>query len=204
MLDQAGLQPSAYPRDPFAFNQYTLKRHQLKLVGSRYSIFGPNDNLVFIADQKGFKLKEEIRVYADEQLTQPVFGIFARQIMDISAAYDVVDLATNQKIGVYKRQGLKSMIQDSWIMMDANDREVGTVVEDSLAMALLRRFLTNLIPQNYDCLVQGQKMVDFRQNFNPFAYHLKIEFLAPPQNFDRRMGLAAAILLGAIEGRQRG
>jgi hypothetical protein len=201
-MDSA-LQPATYPRDGLSYNEYTLKRHQLKMVGARFSIFGPGENLLFIADQKGFKLREEIRVFSDEGLTQPLFGIFARQILDFSAAYDVVDLLNNQKIGVYKRQGMKSMLQDEWVMMDAFDREVGIVKEDSLALALVRRFLTNLVPQNYDCLVQGQKMVDFRQNFNPFAYHLKVEFLAPPQHFDRRMGLAAAVLLGAIEGRQK-
>jgi hypothetical protein len=198
------LQPAAYPRDGLSFNQYTLKRHLMKMAGARFSIFGPGEQLVLIADQKGFKLKEEIRVYSDETLRQPVFGIFARQIIDISAAYDVIDLQSNQKIAVLKRKGLKSMIQDEWILMDANDREVGTIIEDSLALALVRRFLTNLVPQNYDCLIQGQKIVDYRQNFNPFTYHLQVDFLTPPNHFDRRIGLAAAILLASIEGRQKG
>ncbi len=202
-MSDSSLQPAAYPRDGLSQNHYVLKRHQLKLVGSRYSIFGPSGNLLMIADRKGFKLKEEIRVYSDEQLTQPLFGIFARQVMDFSAAYDVVDLLTNQKIGVYNRKGFQSMFRDEWLIMDSSEREIGSVVEDSMALAILRRFLTNLIPQNYDGLMQGQKVIDYRQNFNPFAYHLQIDFLVPPQQFDRRMGLAGAILLAAIEGRQR-
>ncbi|HSI72360.1 MAG TPA: hypothetical protein VK934_04225 [Fimbriimonas sp.] len=198
------LPPAVYPRDGLSFNQYTIKRHLMKMVGARFSIYGPGESLVLVADQKGFKLREEIRVFSDEALTRPVFGIFARQIIDFSAAYDVVDLVTNQKIAVYKRKGLRSIIQDEWILMDAYDKEVGTVIEDSLALALVRRFLTNLVPQNYDCLIQGQKIVDFRQNFNPFTYHLMVDFLTPPQQFDRRIGLAAAILLASIEGRQQG
>jgi hypothetical protein len=78
------------------------------------------------------------------------------------------------------------------------------LIEDSLALALIRRLLTNLVPQNYDLLVGETRKVDLKQNFNPFSYHLGIEFFSPPQDFDRRMGLAGAVLLAAIEGRQAG
>jgi len=196
---------SNYPRGPIlAENNYILKRHLIKLVGGRFSIYSASGALALLADQKGFKLKEEIRVYSDEQMTQPYFGIFARQIMDFSAAYDVVDLTNNTKIGALKRKGWHSMVRDEWIIMDPYDREIGTVVEDSMLMALLRRFLSNLIPQNYDAIVGQAKVVDFRQTFNPFAYNLHIDFLATPESFDRRLGFAAAVLLAAIEGRQKG
>lgn len=175
----------------------------MKLIGGRYSIYTADGRLAMIADQKGFKLKEEIRVYGDEGMTQPLFGIFARQIIDFSAAYDVVDLNTNQKIGALRRKGWHSMVRDEWIFLDTSDMEIGTMIEDSMALALLRRFLTNLIPQNYDALVNGQRVVDFKQSFNPFAYNLNIDFLVPMQNFDRRLGMAGAILLAAIEGRQK-
>jgi len=199
---------SAYNRDPLSHNQYVLKRQLLKLVGARFNIYDPSGRLAYLADQKGFKLKEEIRVYGDEAMSRPIFGIFARQVLDVSAAYDVVDLATNQKIGVLKRKGMQSLLRDEWTLMDPWDREFGTVVEDSMALAVVRRVLNmvvgNLVPQNYDAIVGGQKAADYRQNFNPFSYHLNIEFLMAPQAFDRRLGLAAAILLAAIEGKQRG
>jgi hypothetical protein len=68
---------------------------------------------------------------------------------------------------------------------------------------LVRRFLLNLIPQNYDLLVDGRRVADFRQNFNPFSYHLNIDFSEDTQGrVDRRLGIAAAVLIAAIEGRQ--
>jgi len=101
-------------------------------------------------------------------------------------------------------KGWKSIVRDEWLVFDAHEREIGTIHEDNMALALVRRFLTNLVPQNYDAVVNGQTVADFRQNFNPFSYNLNILFPLPDQAFDRRMGVAAGVLLASIEGRQRG
>ena len=45
------------------------------------------------SEQKMFRLREDIRVYSDESKSQEVLSIKARQILDFSAAYDVVDTA---------------------------------------------------------------------------------------------------------------
>jgi hypothetical protein len=200
-LSETSLQvPSVFNHD-----HYVIKRQLLKLIGASFNIYDPSGVQVLQANQKGFKLKEDIRLLGGPGLQQEVLGIFARQIIDFSAAYDVVDLATNQKIGALRRKGLSStFIRDEWTLLDPWDKEIGIVQEDSIALGLVRRFVTNLVPQNYDAIVNGQKVVDFKQNFNPFSYHLNVEFLVPSATIDRRIGLAAAILLAAIEGKQRG
>ncbi|MFM9874436.1 MAG: hypothetical protein ACKVQS_13355 [Fimbriimonadaceae bacterium] len=190
--------------DPFSGNHFVLKRQLLKLIGASFNIYDVHGVQILQANQKGFKLKEDIRLMGGPGLQTELIGIFARKVMDFSASYDVMDLQTNQRIGVFRRKGWHSLARDEWIVMDANEVAIGTLIEDTLAMALLRRLLTNLIPQNYDLLVGEVRKVDLKQNFNPFSYHLGIEFFTPPQDFDRRMGLAGAVLLAAIEGRQAG
>jgi hypothetical protein len=186
--------------------QFELKRQFFKLVGSNFRIYDASGNLVLFSHQKGFKLKEDIRIYADEAGTREVLSIRARQIFDFKAAYDVIDSATGQKIGALKRKGWSSMIRDEWIVMDPNDMEIGKVIEDSQLMALVRRFASNLVPQNYDLLLNdGTRVADFRQHFNPFLYWLTIDFTMDPQHrLDPRLKFAAAVLLAAIEGRQEG
>jgi uncharacterized protein YxjI len=183
---------------------YYLKRQIFKLVGSNFFIYESSGSLVFFVHQKGFKLKEDITVFADEQKTTPLLYIRARQIMDMSAAYDVIDATTNERVGVLKRKGWHSIARDEWMVCDANEVQFGQLIEDTLLMALLRRLLTNLIPQNYDLLVNEQRMIDIRQNFNPFSYHLNVDCTSDPQKtVDRRLVIAGAVLLAAIEGRQR-
>lgn len=184
------------------YDQYLLKRQVFALTG-KFRFFAPNGQLVLFSEQKMFKLREDIRVYADENKTQEVLMIKARQIIDFSAAFDVVDSATGQKIGALRRKGLASILRDEWEFLDVNDRVIGSLFEDSMGLALLRRFLTNLVPQNYDATVGTNRIADYKQNFNPFTYELNIDFrMDTTQQLDRRLGIAAGILLAAIEGRQ--
>ena len=134
----------------FQFPTYLLKRQALALTG-KFRIYDPAGRLVLFSEQKMFKLREDIRVFSDESKTQEVLSIKARQILDFSAAYDVVDSAYNQKVGALRRRGLQSILRDEWEVLDANDNVVGKLFEDSMGLALLRRFLLgSWLPQNYD------------------------------------------------------
>lgn len=187
----------------FVFNQYLLRRKVLVLAGAQFHIFDPAGNLAFFSRMKAFKLREDIRLYRDESMNDELLFIQARQIIDFSAAYDVFDSKSREKIGVFKRKGMKSILRDEWIIMDGQDREIGVIREDSMVKALLRRFLTNLIPQTYHAEMQKTVVCVYKQNFNPFVLKLNIDFSADTRSlFDHRLGLAGAILLGAIEGRQ--
>jgi len=186
----------------FQFNQYLLKRQVFALAG-KFRFFDPSGKLVLYSEQKMFKIREDIRVYSDESKTQEVLMIKARQIIDFSAAYDVVDSATGQKVGALRRKGLASILRDEWEILDVGDNVIGKLFEDSMGMALLRRFLSNLIPQNYDITLGTNRVADLKQNFNPFTYELNLDFsMDIGRLLDRRMGLAAGILLAAVEGRQ--
>src|SRR5512138_118536 len=187
----------------FMFNAYLLKRQVLALTG-KFRIYDPSGNLLLFSEQKMFRLREDIRVYADEGKMQEMLMIKARQILDFSAAYDVVDSASGQKVGALRRRGLKSILRDEWQVLDVNDNPVGLLYEDSMGQALLRRFLLGtLLPQNYDVTVGSERVGDLRQRFNPFAYQLDMDFsMDAAHQLDRRLGIAAGILLAAIEGKQ--
>lgn len=181
--------------------QLYLKRSLIKLIGKEFYIHATNGELVLLAVQKGFKLKEEIDIYTDQGKTNCVLQIRARQIIDIQAAYDVTDAKTGQRIAVLKRKGWKSIVRDEWEICGPNEEPYGVMLEDSMVLALVRRFLTNLVPQNYDLNVGGTRVVDLKQNFNPFSYHLNIIMEG---QIDPRIAVSAAVMLAAIEGRQAG
>ena len=187
----------------FQFPHYLLKRQAIALTG-KFRVYDPMGNLVLFSEQKMFRLREDIRVYSDENKSQEVLSIKARQILDFSAAYDVVDSALNQKVGVLRRKGLRSLLRDEWEVLDANDNRIGNLFEDSIGLALLRRFvLGSWLPQNYDLTVGGTRVADLKQNFHLFRYELNLDFsMDISHQLDRRVGIAAGILLAAIEGKQ--
>jgi uncharacterized protein YxjI len=187
----------------FQFPTYLLKRQAIALAG-KFRFYDPGGRLVMFSEQKMFRLRENIRVYDGEDKAREVLSIKARQIMDFSAAYDVVDTEMNQKVGVLRRKGLRSILRDEWEVLDANDRVIGQLFEDSIGMALLRRLLLgSWLPQNYDLTVGEARVADLKQNFNLFRYELNLDFSMDTTNrLDRRVGIAAGILLAAVEGKQ--
>ncbi len=187
----------------FEHSTYLVRRKILKLFGAAFHIYDPDGNVAFYSKLKAFKMKEDIRVYTGEDMQEEVLVIQARKILDISAAYDVVDPTTNEKVGVLKRKGIKSIMKDEWIFMDANDQEIGLIKEDSTFFALFRRFITSIIPQTYHGYIGDNMVCTFKQNFNPFVMKINLDFSPDTNNLlDRRLGIAAAVLLTAIEGKQ--
>lgn len=187
----------------FQHSSYLLRRKFFSFLGASFHVFDPLGTVVFFSKQKAFKLREDIRIYSDESMAEEVLSIKARQIMDFSAAYDVFDPVLNVKIGVFRRKGFSSILRDAWQVLDADDREIGQIQEDSMVLALIRRFLSNLIPQRYTLKMGETVVADYRQRFNPFIFKLEMDFSGDTGGLlDRRLGAAAGILLAAIEGRQ--
>jgi uncharacterized protein YxjI len=187
----------------FSRDQYVIRRKVFKLFGGAFHIYDAQGDVVFYSKMKAFTLKEDIRLYTGEDLNVEVLTISARQMLDFSSAYDVVDPTTHEKVGALRRKGLKSIVRDEWIFMDASDQEIGLIREDSMLLALVRRFLTNLVPQKYSGDINGTQVCTFRQHFNPFVFKLEVDFRDDRHHaLDRRLGIAAAVLLSAVEGRQ--
>lgn len=187
----------------FQFPNYLLRRQAIALTG-KFRYYDPAGRLVMFSEQKMFRLKEDIRIYGDESKSQEVLSIKARQIMDFSAAYDVVDTEMNQKVGALRRKGWSSIVRDEWEVLDAGDNVIGKLFEDSIGLAMLRRLLLgSLLPQNYDITMGETRVADLKQRFNPFRYELDLDFRMDTANrLDHRLGLAAATLLAAVEGKQ--
>jgi hypothetical protein len=188
----------------FTHHHYELTRQVLALTG-KIRIYGPAGNLVLYSAQKMFKLREDIRAYEDESKSRELLWIQARQVIDFAAAYDVIDSTMGQKVGVLRRKGWRSLTQDTWEVLDPYDQAIGVMREDSLGRALLRRLLLGtLLPQQYDILLSdGRSAASFHQHFHLFRYELGIDFRGEGEGLDRRLGLAAAILLAIIEGKQQ-
>ena len=178
-----------------------IRRKVLKIFGGSFHVYS-DDRVVGFSQQKAFKLKEDIRVFSDESKREELLSIQARQVVDFSAAYDIIDPQEGVKVGAARRKGFSSMMRDSWEVLDVDDRPVSKLEEDSMGMAMLRRFV-NLIPQTFHMDVPGtDKPALFKQHFNPFVYKLEVTIPRACQ-LDRRLIFGAAVLICAIEGRQQ-
>ena len=189
------------PTDLFSRTNYLLRRRFFSIGGRTFDYKDDaTKTQIAYCRMKLFKLKEEITIFADETMNEKLIGIKAQNVIDISAKYDVTDLATGRILGTWQRKGLKSLLVDTWNLFLPDGRTL-ELTEDSTGLAVIRRFLFNLIPQTY-YLRDGQKEIAvFRQRFNPLIYRLDVQVLDGDEDL-KKLIAAGALLLGAIEGRQ--
>lgn len=187
----------------FHASEYLIRRQFFTLWGAKFRIYDADGQLLGFSKQKAFKLKEDIRIFTDESMEEELLLIKARKIVDFSAAYDVIDSAEGEKIGALRRKGWSSLVRDEWEFLDEEDYVIGHIHEDSMAWALVRRFILNLIPQTYHAKADDEVLATYRTHFNPFVHKLSVTIEEDAdERFDTRLLLAGGILLVAIEGRQ--
>jgi hypothetical protein len=194
----ASILAAAFQQDRF------IARQKIWTFTPKFYFCDLDGNTLAFLRKKVFTLKDEIRIFTDETQSMELLHIKARKIIDWGTAFDVTDSINHQKVGVIKRQGWKSILRKEWTIMDANEQPVGTVKEDSLLLATLRRYVINLIPQSYSFAADGRELGTARQNWNFFVPKMIVDFSSDPgRQLDRRLIAAAIVLLMAVEGRQQ-
>ena len=119
--------------------QYTIRRKILKIFGAAFHIYDEHGSVVGYCKQKAFKLKEDIRLYTDESMSDPLLTLSARSIIDFGATYDIT-MPDGTQIGSLRRKGLKStFLKDEWLIYDDQGTEIGSLKEKNLFMAFMRR-----------------------------------------------------------------
>jgi uncharacterized protein YxjI len=158
--------------------------------------------------QKKLAIKEDIRFYADEQETEELFQIKARNILDLGGSrYDVY--AGNKQIGALEHQFRASLVRSTWRVRDASNQEIAVARERSLPMAIARRLIDFVpdggglipIPYNFDLLIDGGRIGRLDRKFKlRDSYVLDISG-DHERSLDRRLAIALAIGLDALQNR---
>jgi len=183
------------------FQNFYRIRKKVLTVGNKYWIEDPNGNLLAYTKQKLFKLKEDIRIYADESMSFELFHIKQEQIFDVWGTFAVIDTATNMKIGYVKRSLMSEIARDAWEFYDTNNQPIGKVYEKSLGEALVRKFIPGggLVPETMVLEVGGQQVAEVRQQFKIIGDIWDMDCSRVPPTLDRRVLLSCLILMGCIE-----
>jgi hypothetical protein len=109
-----------------------VNRYLIRAVDER----GASGATLAFAQQKRLAFKEQVTFYTGEDRRTPVFSFRARQLMDISAAYDVLD-ARGTPIGEFRKDFAQSLLRSTWHLKSAGVNAVGQ--ERDATVAVLRR-----------------------------------------------------------------
>lgn len=111
---------------------------------NRYAVYdtdkeGNKNQLIALAQQKRLTFKEHVTFYSDETKTQPIFILRAEKILDVHGRFLVEDPEGNF-IGAFKKEFKTSLYKSTWSILNTDGQPKLTLSENSLALALFRRF----------------------------------------------------------------
>ena len=190
----------------YQHDHFVAQKQVFKMFGGAFRLKTPDGKLLAYSKQKAFKLKEDIRVYADEEMTQELLYIQADRVIDFSAAYRVTDSQSGEHIGSLRRKGWSSVFRDKWELLDPEGNVRGQVIEDSGWKAMARRMVDwagFFLPQTYNLQVDDETVATMKQNFLGIPPKFTVDLsLDTSGRLPRPLAIATVILLLAIEGRQ--
>jgi hypothetical protein len=182
-----------------AHNVVTCRRKIFALAPT-FEIFDAQGTPLVYCQEKLFKIKDDIRIYADSSKKVELLIIRQRNIMDWAGLFDVIDPATNQKIGALRRKGWRSFLRDEWHILDVNDQQVGAILETGGAFW---RRIFKFLPYTFGFSLGGQEVGTFIQKFSFFTYEATMDISAWQAGpYDRRLAFACALLLMAVEAKE--
>lgn len=187
--------------------QYTIRRKFFKIFGAAFHVYDEHGSVIGYCKQKAFKLREDIRLYTGEDMSDQLLSLKTQQIIDFGATYSVT-LPDGTSLGTLRRKGLKSsFLRDEWLIFDQDGTEIAMVRETGSVAPLARRYVdlaSIIFPQRFEVIrSRDQKLIShLRQHFNPFIFRLGVAILDEDDEIDDLMILGASCLIAAIEGRQ--
>ena len=183
----------------FAYTTYTLKRPFWSLFGRKYHVYSPDGGLVAYVKHPIFRLREESTIYTDESEKDPLLILRVRKLIQWNACHDVFDAKTGEKTGTIRKRTWKSILRDTWDILDANDQPVGLMEEEGAAF--LRR-LFPILTSKHRIVLGGEVVGRIKQVFRFFVKEFTLDLTMSQGRIDTRFAMACAILALMAETRR--
>ncbi|MEC9138852.1 MAG: hypothetical protein VYB85_04035 [Candidatus Thermoplasmatota archaeon] len=182
-------------------NQYLIREKFLKIFGNKFHIMDENGQLYGFCEQKRFRIKEDIRLYDDENKNNEWLVIKQRNLVDAWGGFDIFDPKTGILLGTVRRKFWKSILRTKWQVLNPDGNDIGMLLEDSMAQAIARRVFLGILPKKYTLHTMGNdNPITMRQKFNPIIRKLIVN-IPPENNFNRKFIAGLAIVISALDGR---
>ncbi|MBN1677268.1 MAG: zinc ribbon domain-containing protein [Candidatus Thermoplasmatota archaeon] len=193
-------QPAKAPSGPWFQNYYRMRKKVIA-IANQYWIEDASGRTLGYARQKIIAIKEKIPVFADDTMSQELFRIQQDQIMDMWGTFSIIDSTSGACVGKIRREALSSgLYKDSYLMLDPAGRQIGKVAERA-GRGLLRKYVPGgaLVPEQVVVEFYGREVAEIKQQFKIIGDIWEVDCSRIPYQFDRRVLLAAMLLMGMVE-----
>jgi uncharacterized protein YxjI len=159
--------------------------------------------------QKRMKIREDIRFRLSPDDAEHLFMIKSKSVFEFRGRHEVLD-GDGTVIGMLEKDFARSLIRSHWHVRDASGSEVLEGHEASWVVALLRRFanlgpdwlsLLTWLPFNFVLRREGQEVGTYKRVLGKFRDRYVLELAPELGGADRRLIVAFAIGLDALQDR---
>jgi uncharacterized protein YxjI len=213
-VTSAAHDPETVLRDLEASDRF-LVQQVFKPIGNEYRISIPSPGssdegrpLLFVK-QKKLKIKEDIRFRPDPDAEAHLFMIKARTVFEFRGRHDVLD-EHDQPIGLLEKAFGKSLLRSHWYVRDPGGELLLEAYESNLVIALVRRVadlgpdwlsLLSWLPFNFTLRRHDAEVGTYRRVLGKLRDRYVLELGAGAEGIDRRLVLAFAVALDALQDR---
>jgi uncharacterized protein YxjI len=159
--------------------------------------------------QKRMKIKEDIRFRLSPDDSRHLFMIKSKTVFEFRGRHEVLD-DMDQPIGLLEKAFGKSLLRSHWYVRDTDGNQLLEAHETSWILALVRRFadlgpdwmsLLTWIPFNFVLKRDGEQVGTYRRVLGKLRDRYVMELDAGAEGVDRRLLLAFAVALDALQDR---
>jgi uncharacterized protein YxjI len=159
--------------------------------------------------QKKLKIKEDIRFRLSPDDGPHLFMIKSKTVFEFRGRHEVLGL-DDRPIGLLEKVFSRSLLRSHWRVRDAEGRELFEAHEARWTVALARRFaelgpdwlsLLTLLPFNFALKRSGNQVGSYRRVLGKLRDRYVLELEPGLEDVDRRLVLAFAIALDALQDR---
>jgi uncharacterized protein YxjI len=213
-VSTTGIDPRQVLAEIEASDRFLIQQ-VFKPIGNEYRISLPapgsteEGRPVLFVKQKKLKIKEDIRFRLDPDREEHLFMIKSKTVFEFRGRHEMLD-AGGQVIGLLEKDFAKSLLRSHWHVRDAGGAEVFEAHEASWWIALLRRLadlgpdwfsLLTWLPFNFVLLRNGEQVGTYRRVLGKLRDRYVLELGEGMRDADRRLVLAFAIALDALQDR---
>jgi hypothetical protein len=185
---------------------------KIATIGTRIRVKDATGRQVAYARKKKFKLKEDVRVYEDEDQSRLRFRMKADRMLDFSARY-AISSPDGHPIGAVGRRGMKSLWSSAYVLDDAYGAEAGSIREQNPWTKVLDGVLESVpfvdalgglfFNPAYLAELRGTDVLRIRKRPSVLESSFRIEKLTDFSDRDEDLLLAGTIMMVLLE-RDRG
>lgn len=176
---------------------YIIKRKFWSVFERVFRVWTADGQLIMYIQHPLLRLREEFVIYEDEAQTRPLLRVKSKQIIAINFAFEITDASSGRVFGTVRKQGLRSIVRDRFILLDPSDNEIGYAEEQGAS--LLRRFIPWLTSK-HAIFANGKQVAFIRQKFRFFTKEFTVDL--QPSELDPKYVLAVALLALIAEARR--